>query len=109
MVAQTFLMCLKLTADPERELASIEYWMMGSLSGISGYTIIMNLILCIITIILLFILHRHILMLATEEGEAKMLGVPIFTLRLCILFIATLNVASIISLTGFLCLRLFLS
>ena len=99
-LAQTFLMCLKLTADPERELASIEYWMMGSLSGISGYTIIMNLILCIITIILLFILHRHILMLATEEGEAKMLGVPIFTLRLCILFIATLNVASIISLTG---------
>ena len=35
-LAQTALMCLKLTADPERELASIEYWIMGSLNGISG-------------------------------------------------------------------------
>ena len=99
-LAQTFLMCLKLIADPERELASIEYWMMGSLSGISSYTTSMNLIICIITMILLLILHRHILILATEEGEAKTLGVSIFTLRLSILFIATLNVASIISLTG---------
>ena len=30
-------MALKLTADPERELASIEYWIMGSLNGISLY------------------------------------------------------------------------
>ena len=35
-LAQTGLMCLKLTADPERELASIEYWIMGSLNGVSG-------------------------------------------------------------------------
>ena len=38
-LAQTALMCLKLTADPERELASIEYWIMGSLNGISVYSI----------------------------------------------------------------------
>ena len=38
-LAQTALMCLKLTADPERELASIEYWIMGSLNGISAYSI----------------------------------------------------------------------
>ena len=38
-LAQTALMCLKLTADPERELASIEYWIMGSLNGITGYGI----------------------------------------------------------------------
>jgi iron complex transport system permease protein len=29
-LAQTLLMLLKLTADPEKELASIEYWIMGS-------------------------------------------------------------------------------
>ena len=28
-LAQTLLMLLKLTADPEKELASIEYWIMG--------------------------------------------------------------------------------
>ena len=46
-LAQTALMCLKLTADPERELASIEYWIMGSLNGISGYSIGVNLLLCL--------------------------------------------------------------
>ena len=99
-LTQTLLMCLKLTADPERELASIEYWIMGSLSGISGYSITMNLFICIICLIILFLLHRHIIMLSTEEGEAKMLGVSIFSLRLLVLLTATLTVASIISLTG---------
>ena len=32
-LAQTLLMLLKLTADPEKELASIEYWIMGSLAA----------------------------------------------------------------------------
>ena len=44
-LAQTVLMCLKLTADPERELASIEYWIMGSLNGISLYSIGGNVLL----------------------------------------------------------------
>ena len=99
-LTQTLLMCLKLTADPERELASIEYWIMGSLSGISGYSISMNLLLCIVCLGILFLLHRHIIMLSTEEGEARMLGVSIFSLRLLVLLTATLTVASIISLTG---------
>ena len=99
-LTQTLLMCLKLTADPERELASIEYWIMGSLSGISGYSITLNLFICIICLGILFLLHRHILMLSTEEGEARMLGVSIFSLRLLVLLTATLTVASIISLTG---------
>ena len=99
-LAQTFLMCLKLTADPERELASIEYWIMGSLSGISGYTIISNLLLCTLCLCILFLLHRQTILLSTEEGEARMLGVSVTSLRLIILLIATLTVASIISLTG---------
>ena len=99
-LAQTFLMCLKLMADPERELASIEYWIMGSLSGISGYAITTNLILCIVCLCILFLLHRHIIILSTEEGEARMLGVSVTALRLIVLLTATLTVASIISLTG---------
>lgn len=34
-LAQTLLMLLKLTADPEKELASIEYWIMGSLAAVT--------------------------------------------------------------------------
>lgn len=99
-LAQTALMCLKLTADPERELASIEYWIMGSLNGISAYSIGGNLILCIICLTMLFLLHRQVILLSAEEGEAKMLGVNVGSLRLIVLLIATLVVASVVSLSG---------
>lgn len=99
-LAQTVLMCLKLTADPERQLASIEYWIMGSLSGISIHSIGVNLVLCAVCLTLLFLLHRQVVLLSTEEGEARMLGVPVGTMRLAVLLIATLVVAGVVSLTG---------
>ena len=99
-LAQTALMCLKLTADPERELASIEYWIMGSLNGISVYSIGGNLLLCGICLAVLFILHRQVILLSAEEGEARMLGVSVSRLRLGVLLVATLIVASVVSLTG---------
>ena len=99
-LAQTALMCLKLTADPERELASIEYWIMGSLNGISVYSIGGNLLLCAVCMAVLFLLHRQLILLSAEEGEARMLGVNVAQLRLVVLLIATLVVASVVSLTG---------
>lgn len=99
-LAQTALMFLKLTADPERQLASIEYWIMGSLSGISIHSIGVNLVLCAVCLTLLFLLHRQVVLLSTEEGEARMLGVPVGTMRLAVLLIATLVVAGVVSLTG---------
>ena len=99
-LAQTALMCLKLTADPERELASIEYWIMGSLNGISSYSIGGNLVLCLICLIALFLLHRQILLLSAEEGEARMLGVSVGRMRLAVLLTSTLTVACVVSLSG---------
>lgn len=99
-LAQTVLMCLKLTADPERELASIEYWMMGSLNGVSVRSISGNLILCVLCMGVLFLLHRQIILLSAEEGEARMLGVRVVQLRLLVLMVATLSVSSVVSLTG---------
>lgn len=99
-LAQTVLMCLKLTADPERELASIEYWMMGSLNGVSVHSIGGNLILCVLCMGVLFLLHRQIILLSAEEGEARMLGVRVAQLRLLVLMVATLSVSSVVSLIG---------
>ena len=99
-LAQTALMCLKLTADPERELASIEYWIMGSLNGISGYSIGVNLLLCLLCVSALFLLHRQILLLSAEEGEARMLGADVGRLRLAVLLLATLAVSCVVSLSG---------
>ena len=99
-LAQTALMCLKLTADPERELASIEYWIMGSLNGISIYSVGGNMLLCLICLAVLFLLHRQIILLSVGEEEARMLGVRVGRLRLIILLTATLCVSCIVSLTG---------
>ena len=99
-LAQTALMSLKLMADPEKELASIEYWIMGSLNGISGYSIGGNMVLCAVCVMALFLLHRQILLLAAEEGEARMLGVRVGQLRLAVLLAATLVVSCVVSLTG---------
>ena len=99
-LSQTVLTALKLTADPDQELAAIEYWIMGSLSGISAYSVLGNLILCVICIGVLLLLHRQILLLSAEEGEAKMLGVPVIRLRLVVLLIGTLAVSAVVSLTG---------
>ena len=59
-LAQTALMLLKLTADPEQELAAIEYWIMGSLNGISLYSVGGNLLLSVLCVLALFLLHRQI-------------------------------------------------
>lgn len=99
-LAQTALMALKLTADPERELASIEYWIMGSLSGVSLHALTGNMALCAVCIAVLFLLHRQIVLLSAEEGEARMLGVSVGSLRLAVLLLATLAISCVVSLTG---------
>ena len=99
-LAQTVLMALKLTADPEKELASIEYWIMGSLNGIAVERIWGNAILCLVCLVALFLLHRQVILLCAEEGEARMLGVSVTALRLVVLLTATLMVAAVVSLTG---------
>lgn len=99
-LAQTALMAFKLTADPERQLASIEYWIMGSLSGISLRSMGGNLVLCGVCLAVLFALHRQVILLSAEEGEARLLGVNVGLLRLAVLLTATLVVAGVVSLTG---------
>ncbi len=99
-LAQTVLMVLKLTADPERQLASIEYWIMGSLNAITLSRIPFYCAVCVIGLIGLFLLHRQIILLSVDEAEARMLGVPVGRMRLLVLLLATLVVASVISVTG---------
>ena len=99
-LAQTVLMALKLTADPEKELASIEYWIMGGLNNISIYDMKIPAIFCIISMCILFLLHRQIILLSADSDEAKMLGVDVKKMQLTVLLISTLAVACTISLTG---------
>ena len=68
-LAQTLLMLLKLTADPgKKELASIEYWIMGSLAGVNakpgcGSPVPMVISCCAV----IFGLHRQAMLLSVER------------------------------------------
>lgn len=99
-LAQTILMCLKTIADPERELASIEYWIMGSLNAVHADSIKINLFITLICVLITILFHRQLVLLSADETEAKLLGVDVNTVRLFILSITTLMVSCIISLTG---------
>lgn len=48
----------------------------------------------------IFLLHRHILVLSVQEDEARMLGVSVQKTRFFVLFLATLTVAAAVSVTG---------
>lgn len=99
-VAQVALMLLKLTADPERQLASIEYWIMGSLSGVSGHSIGFGMIVSLLCSGAMLLLHRQCVLLSGDGDEARMLGVPVGKMRLALLCVATLGVSAVVSLTG---------
>ena len=99
-VAQTILMFLKLAADPEKQLASIEYWIMGSLNGISIDSIAIPFFITFIGFFIILLLYRPILILSINEDEAASLGVNVTIFRFIILITATLIVSSIICVTG---------
>lgn len=99
-VAQTILMFLKLAADPEKQLASIEYWIMGSLNGISRDSLAIPFLTTLTGFIVIALLYRQVLILSTSEEEAVSLGVNVTILRFIILMLATLVVSSIICVMG---------
>lgn len=99
-LAQTLLMLLKLTADPEKELASIEYWIMGSLAGVTQSRVWFPVPMVIFCCAVIFALHRQAMLLSVEEDEARLLGVPVGRMRFLLLTLATLVVAAVVSVTG---------
>lgn len=97
---EALIMVLKIYADPERELAALEYWSMGSLKSITLEKLIAMLPLFLIGFAGLVLLRRQIALLALEEAEATMLGLPAAAIRILVVVCAVLVVASIISVTG---------
>lgn len=99
-LAQSFLMLMKFLADPEKELASIEYWIMGSFGTITASKLSVPTVTVVLGLSVLFLLHRQLLVLALDEDEARMLGVPVTLFRMLALILATLVTAAVVSTTG---------
>lgn len=99
-LTQSLLMLMKLTADPEKQLAAIEFWTMGSFADVTLPKLAGVLPLVTVGLVCLFLLNRQILLLGLGEEEARMLGVPAGAMRCAVLLLATLITGAVVSATG---------
>ena len=99
-LAQAVVMFLKYSADPNQQLAAIDFWTMGSLAGITLDKIPLTVLCVVFCGGLLFLLQRQVTLLSLDPDEAASLGVEVERLRYLVLILATLTVASIVSVTG---------
>lgn len=99
-VAKAFIMLLKYYADSESQLAAIEYWTMGSLASVTASKVLAILPFWMIGFAGLLLLRRQVEMLSLNEEECRALGMRLRPVRLCVLALSTLLVASVICVTG---------
>ena len=99
-VAEACIMLLKFFADPEKELAAIEFWAMGSFGGVTMAKLRVVAPIVLLAVLGLVLLRRQVSMLSLEEEESRALGVRVGPVRLLILILTTLMVAAVISVTG---------
>lgn len=99
-MTQGLIMMLKFFADPERQLAAIEFWAMGSFAGITEDKVISILPYFLIGIVILILLRWQINVLSLNDDEVRSLGIPVDVIRFVVIIAATLIVASIVSVTG---------
>ncbi len=99
-VADAGLMCLKIMADPERELAALEFWTMGSLGGITASKLLPQLAFILVPMVLLLLFSRQTVMLSLGSDHARSLGLDPTLWRALLLTLSTLMIAALVSLTG---------
>jgi iron complex transport system permease protein len=99
-VSNALIMMLKISADPENELAAIEYWTMGSLAHVIPAKLFAMLPFFLLSLSGLFLLRRQISLLSLPEDECRTLGVSVGWVRMLILGLTALLIASVISVTG---------
>lgn len=99
-LCEAALMLLKRIADPEGELAALEFWTMGSLATITADKLFPVLLTTILPITLLFIFHRQAEMLAFSDEETRSMGLSPRLWRALLAALTTLAVAAVISVTG---------
>lgn len=98
--AQAGLMCLKLMADPERELAAIEFWTMGSLASVTADKLLLLAPVVLIPAILLLLFRQQTMLLSLGEENARSMGLSPGFWRTVLLSLTTLMVAALVAVTG---------
>lgn len=99
-VSKSLIMVLKYFADPDNELAAMEYWEMGTFGNVTTSKVVAVLPLFAIGLAGLLLLRRQIELMALGDEECRGLGVRLRPVRAAVLLLSTLLVSSVICITG---------
>lgn len=91
---------IKFVADPESQLPSITYWLMGSLSAAGYRTLALGAPLIVLGVLVLFLLRWRLNLLPLSEDETRATGVNVRVLRGITVLCATAITASCVSMCG---------
>ena len=98
--ADAGLMVLKTVADPEGELAAIEFWTMGSLAAMTADKVWPAAAAILIPALLIFLFRQRVLILSMGEESARTMGRAPGPWRSLLLGLTTLMVAAVVSVAG---------
>lgn len=98
-VFSALLSLMKFTADPESELPSIVYWLMGSLSS-AGWESLWALIPMLVGTVALIALSWRIDAMSMGDREARTMGIDVRREKAVVILGATLATAAAICISG---------
>ncbi len=84
------LSVVKYTADPYDQLPAIVYWLMGSLSAVDHFTVMLVAVPSLTAIVVITCMGRQLNILSMGDEEAKTMGVSADAIRRIVIFCATL-------------------
>ena len=99
-ISKAVIMALKYFADPENELAAMEYWEMGTFGNTTLSKLLSIRPMLLIGLAGILLLRRQIELMSLSDNECRALGVRLRPVRAAVLALSTLMVGSIISVTG---------
>ena len=99
-ISKAVIMALKYFADPENELAAMEYWEMGTFGNTTLSKLLSIRPMFLIGLAGILLLGRQIELMSLSDNECRALGVRLRPVRAAVLALSTLMVGSIISVTG---------
>ncbi|SDP07787.1 FecCD family ABC transporter permease [Pseudomonas jinjuensis] len=91
---------LKVLSDPYTQLASITFWLLGGLNGVSREDLLGAAPLMLFGVLPLVLLRWRVNLLSLSDEEAAALGLNIVRTRRLLIVAATLMTASAVSITG---------
>ena len=99
-VSRSCIMAMKYMADPEHQLAVIDYWLMGSYS-LAGWDELLSILpWLVIAMTVLLLLRYQIKVLTLGDDDALSLGIPVRRIRVTAILAATVLVSASVSISG---------